>query len=301
MSAADHLNEGWLRHLYAYDRTLPLLATTEREAVLDGATREPVPGLRRERVTFTSTHDQRVLATITLPDTEGPFPAIIVQHGSTSLGRHTYATATPAIALPLAYRWALEGCAIVSVDAYGFGSREAADNRGRLAPDRPDLMFRTRDQRIQSVQDLMRTVDYLLTRDDIRSDAIGYHGVSMGTRVGVPFIALDPRVRAASLFVGGSGPYSRYEVEGTDFAGLAEDEERVFTLTDPISFAPFTSHVAKFVANGRTDTTVGLEAAELLQATLAEPKELHWFDGGHGDAPPELIETARRFLVSHLA
>ncbi len=300
MSDPHHIDEGWLRHVFAYDRTLPLTPTSEVEAVLDGATREPVPGLRRERVTFGSTHDEGVLATITLPDAGGPFPAIIVQHGSTPAGRHTYATATPGVPRPLAYQWALGGCAIVSVDAYGFGSREAPDNRGRLVPTRPDLMYRTRDQRIQAVQDLMRTVDYLQTREDIRGDAIGYHGISMGTRIGVPFIALDRRVRAASLFVGGSGPYSRFEVAGTEFADLADEEQRVFTLTDPITFAPLTGHVAKFVANGRSDETVGLEPAERLQAALSDPKELHWFDGGHGDAPPELIEAARAFLVAQL-
>ena len=41
---------------------------------------------------------------------------------------------------------------VVAVDAYGFGSRERPDNRGRLTPTRPDLMFRTRDQRMQAIQ-----------------------------------------------------------------------------------------------------------------------------------------------------
>ena len=298
-----HLDEGWLRHLYAYDRTLPLTPTTEPEAVIDPRTRLPVPGLRRERVTFGSTHDERIVATLTMPEetsASAPRPAVIVQHGSTALGRHSYATATVNVPEPLAYRWALAGLTVVSVDAYGFGSRERPDNRGRLTPTRPDLMFRTRDQRIQAVQDLMRTVDYLETREDVRGDAVLYHGVSMGCRIGVPFVALDPRVRAASLFVGGSGPYSRFVVEGTDFAGLAEDEQRIHALTDPLTFAPLTGHLPKFVANGRQDDLVGVEAAERLQEALAAPKELRWFDGGHAESPAELVEEAREFLVAQL-
>src|SRR3546814_18594837 len=126
--------------------------------------------------------------------------------------------------------WSSDVCSsdlvmVVVVDAYGFGSRETPDNRGRLTPTRPDLMFRTRDQRMQAVQDLMRTVDYLQTREDVRADAIGYNGVSMGTRIGVPFIALDPRVRAASLFVGGSGDYSRFVTGGK--VGKASTRGRV--------------------------------------------------------------------------
>jgi hypothetical protein len=83
--------EALLRHVYKYDQTLPLLATSEPEAVLDVATREPVEGLLRERVTFGSTHDERVLATVTYPAEGGPYAAVIIQHGSTPLGRHTWA------------------------------------------------------------------------------------------------------------------------------------------------------------------------------------------------------------------
>jgi dienelactone hydrolase len=294
------IDEGWLRHLYAYDRSLPLVPTSEPEPVIDIRTRTPRHDLRRERVTFGSTHDERVLAVLTMPAAPGPFPAVIVQHGSTPLGRHSMATPTAAMPEPLAFRWALGGFAVVSVDAYGFGSREGPDNRGRLTPARPDLMFRTRDARIQGVQDLMRTVDYLETREDVRPDAIGYHGVSMGCRIGVPFIALDRRIRAASLFVGGSGPYSRFVTEGTDFAGLAEDEQRIHALTDPIVFAPLTGHVPKFVANGLRDDLVTREGGERLQQAFAEPRVLRWFDGGHAESPPALVEEARTFLAEHL-
>lgn len=295
------IDPAWLRHLYAYDRDLPLLVTSEPEPVIDLRTRQARQDLVRERVTFGSTHDERVLAVITKPATDGPHPAVIVQHGSTPMGRHTLSTPTVANPEPLSHRWAALGLAVVSIDAYGFGSREGPDNRGRLTPTRPDLMFRTRDTRIQGVQDLMRAVDYLQTRDDVRGDAIGYHGVSMGCRIGVPFIALDRRVRAASLFVGGSAPYSRFVTSGTPYADLAEDEERIHALTDPIVFAPLTGHVPKFVVNGLQDVLVTREGGERLQAAFVEPKECRWFDGGHGDSPPELVDEARAFLASYLA
>jgi dienelactone hydrolase len=298
--------EALLRHLYAYDRTLPLLATSEPEPAIDLATRQPRTDIRRERVTFGSTHDERVLATVITPAPggahgDGPWPAVILQHGSTPMGRHGNVTATPALPDPVGPRWAASGLVVVAVDAYGFGSREAPDNRGRLTPTRPDLMFRTRDQRMQAIQDLMRTVDYLQTRPDVRHDAIGYHGVSMGCRVGVPFIALDRRVAAASLFVGGSGDYSRFMTEGTEFADLAADEATINALTDPLTFAPLTGHVPKFVVNGERDEVVrGREPAERLHEALAGPTEVRWFDGGHGEFGPALVEEARQFLVRHL-
>lgn len=294
------ITERLIRHLYAYDRTLPLLASSEPEPAVNPATREVRTDVRRERVTFGSTHDERVTATVVVPTGVGPFPAVILQHGSTPLGRHGNATATPQNPTPVAVEWAAAGLLTIAVDAYGFGSREAPDNRGRLVPDRPDLIFRTRDQRMQAIQDLMRTVDYLLTREDVRADAIGYHGVSMGTRIGVPFIALDTRIRAATLFVGGSGDYSRFVTAGTPFADLADDEAAANALTDPAVFAPWTGHLPKLMVNGERDRTVGgREPAERLFAAMADPKEIRWFDGDHGDSAP-FQPDALAFLQRHL-
>lgn len=294
--------EALLRHLYGYDRTLPLLPTSEPEPAIDLATRQPRTDIRRERVTFGSTHDERVMATIIRPGSgDGPWPAVIVQHGSTPVGRHTNVSVVGGAPEPAVVKWAATGLMVVAVDAYGFGSRERPDNRGRLTTDRPDLMFRTRDARMQAVQDLMRTVDYLQTRSDVRADAIGYHGVSMGCRLGVPFIALDRRVRAASLFVGGSGPYSRFVTQDTPFADLADQEALVNLLTDPATFAPLTGHLPKFVVNGERDRTVGgREPAERLHAAMADPKEVRWYDGDHGEFGPALVEEAREFLAGHL-
>jgi dienelactone hydrolase len=292
------IDERLLRHLYAYDRSLPLAPSSEVEPVRDTRTQEPIEGLRRERVTFGSTHDERVLATVTYPDAGGPFAAVIIQHGSTPMGRHTWAMPGRH---PLHIAWAQLGMMTVAVDAYGFGSREGPDNRGRLGTDRADLMFRTRDARIQAVQDLMRTVDYLRGRDDVRPEAIGYAGVSMGCRVGVPFAGLDQRVAAAAFFVGGSGPYASWAIDGTEYADLAEHRDLVFALTDPVVFAPMTAGRPMFMANGERDVLVGREAGEKLQAALGEPKALHWFDGGHGETPRELFDEAGEFLAQHLA
>jgi fermentation-respiration switch protein FrsA (DUF1100 family) len=146
----------------------------------------------------------------------------------------------------------------------------------------------------------MRTVDYLLARDDVQAGAIGFCGVSMGTRVGVPFFGLDPRVHTAAFFIGGSGPYSGFEVEGTEFADLADDERLIFELTDPITFAPMTAGRPIFAVNGTRDTVVGPGAGERLQEAFGEPKTLRWFEGDHAEIPNDLFDEAAAFLVEQL-
>ena len=275
-----------VRHLYRYDRTLPLLATSEPEPA-------PAGGLRRERVSFGSTHDERVTAALTRPEGNEPCAAIVLQHGSAAAGRHSWARWPIDVEWPLAH-----GVMTVAVDAPGFGSRERADNRGRLGRERADLMFRTRDQRIQNVQDLMRTVDYLRSRPDVRADAVAFCGVSMGTRVGAPFFGLDGRVRAAAFFIGGSGPYSGFDVSAPDFADLADDERLIFELTDPIAFAPMSAGRPVLAVNGTRDAVVGPGAGERLQEAFGEPKTLRWFEGDHGDVPAALFAEAGAFLAA---
>ena len=114
----------------------------------------------------------------------------------------------------------------------------------------------------------------------------------MGCRIGVPFFGLDRRVRAAAFFVGGSGAYSRFALEDSKFEHLRADEQLFFELTDPIAFAHMSAGRPVFLANGRRDDLVGLEAAERLQQAMGEPKTLRWFDGGHAESPLALFDEA---------
>jgi len=281
-----------LRHIFKYDQSMPLLATSEEELVIDSITRSPSNTLKSERVTFSSTHDQRVLATVTRANKNTISPAIIFQHGSTPLGRFSWSNRQKMI-----HDWAINGLTVIAVDAYGFGSRELPDDRGRLRPQRPDLLFRTRDQRIQAVQDLMRTVDYLQERSDIDSNCIGYLGISMGTRVGVPFMGLDKRVKVGAFFVGGSGDYARFDTANKDWEYLTSDEIISFNLTDPARFAALTNERETLCANGRNDVLVGATAAQRLQDAFTEPHTNIWFDGGHGETPDLVFQQARELFT----
>ena len=138
----------------------------------------------------------------------------------------------------------------------------------------------------------MRTVDYLQERDDIDPNRIGYLGISMGTRVGVPFMGLDTRVKVGAFFVGGSGPYARFNTDDEAWKHLTMDEIISFNLTDPARFAGLTSNRPTLSANAKDDALVGTTAAHRLQDSFSKPHTTIWFDGGHGDTPDPVFKQA---------
>jgi eukaryotic-like serine/threonine-protein kinase len=60
-----------------------------------------------------------------------------------------------------------------------------------------------RDRKIQQVQDVMRTIDYLETRDDIDAQRLAYLGWSWGAHWAGLVLPLEPRFLAAVLIVAG--------------------------------------------------------------------------------------------------
>jgi len=52
-------------------------------------------------------------------------------------------------------------------------------------------------------KDLARSVDYLETRTDIDRSRIAYHGISLGSIIALPCIAMEPRLKTAILQGGG--------------------------------------------------------------------------------------------------
>src|SRR4029079_15471484 len=60
-----------------------------------------------------------------------------------------------------------------------------------------------RDLMIQRSKDVVRSLDYLATRNDIDSTRVAYYGISAGAWSGVVFTAIEPRFKASVLLGGG--------------------------------------------------------------------------------------------------
>lgn len=206
-------------------------------------------------------------------------PLILLEHGANGSKEAPYM-------LQLAGRWVRDGAAVASVDLPLHGERRNAKlshllRSGLGLQGRPTPAGRgvLRDFVRQSVVDLRRTLDVACQLPGIDPKRVAYAGLSLGAIVGATFCGVDSRPVAVALALGGGG------------FGDAED---------PVAHVGRISPRPLLLVNMRHDETVPASAAEALFAAAAEPKEIHWFDGGHGDLPGRGAKLMWLFLRRHL-
>jgi dienelactone hydrolase len=144
---------------------MPAVATVTPVPTVPVAARTPLP----VRQDVTPAGD-----TLYMPAGLGPFPAVIVLHGSE--GGTTYTA-------PMALSFARDGFAALALCYFG-------------CPGRPDAL---KDIQVEGVTD---AVDYLRGRADVRPNAVALVGLSRGAELALIVGALDPNVRAVISVMG---------------------------------------------------------------------------------------------------
>ena len=99
-----------------------------------------------------------------------------------------------------------------------------------------------RDHVIAWGKDLRRSVDYLETRPDIDADRLGYMGISWGSAMAPIMTAVEPRVKASVLVVGGLMM------------------QAVQPVADPFNYLPRVT-IPTLMLNGRYDSFFPLETS----------------------------------------
>ena len=166
------------------------------------------------------------------------------------------------------------------------GSYERDDSVFSMRRSVPDSTMASRNLVVHWVQDFRRTVDFLETRQDLRSDRIGFYGVSWGGMIAPIALALEPRIRAAVL----------------NSAGYAA------TPTRPEIFAPkFTPHVRTpvLMLNGRYDTFFPYETSQLALfrqfGTPPADKQMHLTPDGHMTSMDDAIPLSLAWFDKYLS
>ncbi|MGI5153917.1 dienelactone hydrolase family protein [Microbispora sp. CA-102843] len=212
-------------------------------------------------------------------DAVGARPLILMGHGG---GQHKKA---PGI-VTRARRFVTEGgFAVVAVDAPNHGDRPKTEEFARIAAElragmvagegiAPKLVAMHTFLAGQAVPEWQAVLTEVQELDFVGVGPVGYCGMSMGCGLGVPFVAAEPRVRAAVL-----------GLLGVD--GLAETAARV---TVPV----------QFLLQWDDDQVPRAQGLALFDALGSADKTLHANPGKHGEIPGFEIGSSLRFFTRHL-
>lgn len=206
-------------------------------------------------------------------DATGTRPLVLIGHGGSQHKR------TPNV-LSLARRLVRHlGYAAAAIDGPMHGERVPGgteltldDVRSRLG-DRPEEAA----QRFRAARDEWReTLSALKEVDGVGDGPTGYWGLSMGTVIGLPYVASEPRIDAAVLGLMGIP---------ADARGEAARSIRIPVL---------------FLVQWDDELVRRTDALALFDTLGTEDKTMHVNPGPHIAVPAEEIAASERFFAKHL-
>ncbi|WP_433729751.1 alpha/beta hydrolase [Actinoplanes sp. CA-051413] len=238
-------------------------------------------GVTEQLFTLTSTSGAVVPGVLWTPEhAAGVRPLILMGHGG---GQHKQA---PGI-VGRARRFVAEGgFAVAALDAPGHGDRPRSAEQDRIIGE-----LRTRAQAGgelapvvaalhnllagQAVPEWRAALDALQNLDHVGAGPVGYWGMSLGCGLGVPFVAAEPRVRAAVLGLNGA----------------ETSAEAAARITVPV----------EFLVQWDDQLVPRAASLALFELFASAEKTLHANPGGHGDVPVFELDSALRFFGRHLS
>ena len=254
--------------MYSYDRS-PLDAKIESE---DNSS----PNWRRQRVTFNAAYgNERVIANLFLPkNASPPYQTIVFFPGSDAR------TARPFSDVHLyAVDFLIKsGRAVMFTEYKGTFERfEKLPERGTIAD---------RDQIVEQVKDVRRSIDYLETRPELDTSRLAYYGFSWGASEAVIAAAVETRFKVAVLASGGLP--SRWKPRPE--ASL-------------VNFAPHVK-IPVLMINGRYDYVAPLQTSQeplfRLLGTASADKRHVVLESGHGLPPTPFFKEVLDWLDHYL-
>jgi dienelactone hydrolase len=209
----------------------------------------------------------------------GTRPLIVMGHGG---GQHK--KAPPVV--DRARRFVAEcGFTVVAVDAPSHGDRPdheeftwiATEYEARLAAGEDPAPLIAAFQALvarQIVPEWQAVLDAVQQLRHVGTGPVGYWGLSLGCMTGAPFVAVEPRVRAAVLGLGGA------EVSAATAT----------RITVPV----------EFLMQWDDERVPRAQSLALFDAFASAEKTLHANHGGHGEIPAFETDSTLRFFARHL-
>jgi cephalosporin-C deacetylase-like acetyl esterase/predicted Ser/Thr protein kinase len=256
-------------NLHSYDKA-------DLKPVVESVDETSSPHWRKERITFQAAYgNERVIADLYIPrNAAPPYQVVLYFPGA---GARVQKTLAGVDFRPISFILRSNRAMIVPHYKYTLERGPMPETRGR-----PDL---AREIELQLSKDLGRSIDYLETRSEIDIDKLAYFGFSWGAAESPRLIAVEPRIKAAVLLLGGSGPKIPPEVDPWNFASRVK--------------------IPVLMINGRGDFIFPLETSQIplfrLLGTPEKDKEHRIYDGGHDivnrlDVFKDIMDWLDRYL-----
>ncbi len=202
-----------------------------------------------------------------LPSANAPVPLVLLGYGS---GGHSHDGSRTWQA-----EWfATHGVAAASIDVPGHGQRAAEDaslDYGLVAD--------------QIVAEWTHALDLLAALPELDTARVAYRGQSMGTMLGLSFVAHEPRVVVACL-----GLADLKNIPGR-YSGIGDRLRRD---------APDVCCPTLFVMNWDDELCDRDSSFELFGLLGTAEKELRAYPGKHGEISSEATEAGLQFLLDRL-
>ena len=238
-----------LRRMFLYDRKMPL---DVKEIGVENR-----DGIQVHDISYASPKGGRVTAYLVVPPGKGKLAGIIFMHMRP--GSRT-------IFLDEALSYARMGAVSLLIDA---PFSRAGESKRDFDPTvtHPEI---DRDIYIQTVIDLRRGVDLLLSRRDIDRKRIGFVGHSFGAHTGVLLASVEKRIKGYVIMAG--APSLTEFLRTSTVPGIVEvrnsltkaQQANYFTTlatVDPINYVPHVAPSALFFQFGKRDTYPTEESA----------------------------------------
>lgn len=271
----DQTFTGYLQ-LFAYDRSLPLASVT-------GA-RDMFEGVSREHVTYQSTPGVRVTSRVyRASGGTAATPWLIFLHGGGGAGKDV-----PGYALTSAFM-ARAGWNVLAMDLQYFGERrtdllttyQEQEKHARLYNNQATYLAWI----AQSVKDVGRAVDYLVTERGADPARISLVGFSRGAQVALIAGAAEKRLRAVVVLYGGHFDYY---------------ESGHLPAACPANYIGRISPRPLLLVNGRQDEDfIRIPSVEPMHRLARQPRQIIWLDTGHQLPGEDAMASVMKWLAAN--
>jgi dienelactone hydrolase len=226
---------------------------------------EPADGIAVGSVTYASPRGGRANALLFVPSGEGPFPAVVMMAGSNQ---------PPGSFRPTALEVARRGAIVLVAD------------QSQTRPGHTPLYSFTaaeRDEFVQTVVDVRRGLDVLVTRTDVDPKRLAFWGFSHGAFIGGILAGVERRIESYVLQSGGGADYLRTTAPQRlrDPAALGAYLATIASV-DPNLYIAHAAPSALLLQNGSLDKTYTAAGVAAWQAAASEPKKIATYQTDHG-------------------